>query len=214
MNDRSQRRIPSIPSVPINKPLYHMPSRMSPLEYALAGILLMLPALVPNSAAVLFGGGRPIDFGKSWRGKRLLGDGKTWRGFFGGVLTGFAVGMLAVTWTLMTDRQDAWGYGDLPWAAVIVAALSIGSMAGDSCGSFLKRRLGVGRGGKAPVLDQYNFVIGAMVLVLLVQPSWFMAHYIEGDGIWGLVAFLIAVPVMHRTANIIGYKIGKKNVPW
>ena len=31
------------------------------------GIFLFLPALVPNSAAVLFGGGTPMDFGKTWR---------------------------------------------------------------------------------------------------------------------------------------------------
>ena len=54
---------------------------MTPVDAALVGVWLMLPALIPNSAAVLFGGGRPMDFGKSWRGKRLLGDGKTWKGF-------------------------------------------------------------------------------------------------------------------------------------
>ncbi|HTY46053.1 MAG TPA: CDP-archaeol synthase, partial [Methanomassiliicoccales archaeon] len=33
----------------------------------------MLPALIPNSAAVLFGGGTPIDFGRVWHGKRVFG---------------------------------------------------------------------------------------------------------------------------------------------
>jgi CDP-2,3-bis-(O-geranylgeranyl)-sn-glycerol synthase len=174
----------------------------------------MLPALVPNSAAVLFGGGTPIDFGKSWHGKRLLGDGKTWRGFFGGALTGLGVGAVQIIATTALDEQGEFGFGDLPWAVAIVVALSFGAMAGDCLGSFVKRRLGVDRGRKAPVLDQYNFVIGAVVSALVVSPGWFIGHYIEDNGIWGLVLFIIVVPVLHRSVNIIGYKLGKKDVPW
>ncbi|HQL60331.1 MAG TPA: CDP-archaeol synthase, partial [Methanoculleus sp.] len=44
----------------------------------------MLPAYVPNSAAALFGGGTPIDSGRTFGdGRRIFGDGKTYRGFFG-----------------------------------------------------------------------------------------------------------------------------------
>ena len=57
----------------------------------------MIPALLPNSAAVLFGGGTPIDFGRSWRGARILGDGKTWRGLFGGVFAGVIIGIILIT---------------------------------------------------------------------------------------------------------------------
>jgi len=187
---------------------------MSPLEAALAGLWLMVPALVPNSAAVLFGGGTPMDFGKSWRGKRILGDGKTWRGFFGGAFTGLGIGAAQIMATVSLGEQDTFGYGDFPWAMAIVAALSFGAMTGDCIGSFMKRRMGVDRGRKAPGLDQYNFVIGAVVFVLVVSPGWFMEHFSEGNGIWGLILFLIVVPVLHRSANIIGYKLGKKNVPW
>lgn len=191
-----------------------MPPRMSPLEAALAGVWLMLPALVPNSAAVLFGGGTPVDFGRSWRGKRVLGDGKTWRGFFGGALTGLGVGAVQVMVTVSLGEQDRFGFGELPWAVVVVAALSFGAMTGDCVGSFLKRRFGVGRGEKAPVLDQYNFVAGAVVLALIASPGWFIGHYIEDNGLWGLLVFLVVVPLLHRAVNIIGYKLGKKNVPW
>jgi CDP-2,3-bis-(O-geranylgeranyl)-sn-glycerol synthase len=178
------------------------------------GLWLMLPALVPNSAAVLFGGGPPMDFGKSWRGRRLLGDGKTWRGFFGGAFTGLCAGAIQIIVTTTLDKQHDYGFGDLPWALAIVAGLSFGAMAGDSVGSFVKRRMGVERGKKAPVLDQYNFVMGAVLLALLVSPGWFVGHYLEGNGYWGLLAFLVVVPVLHRSVNIIGYKLGKKNVPW
>jgi len=174
----------------------------------------MIPALVPNSAAVLFGGGTPIDFGKTWKGRRLLGEGKTWRGFFGGALTGFFIGCVQMAFVAMIGEEAGWGYGDLPWALATVAALSFGSMAGDCVGSFAKRRLGVGRGEKAPGLDQYNFVLGAILTVLAVSPGWFRDHFVFENGLWGLALFIVAVPILHRSANIIGYKLGKKNVPW
>jgi CDP-2,3-bis-(O-geranylgeranyl)-sn-glycerol synthase len=51
-------------------------------------------------------------------------------------------------------------------------------------------------------------------MVLIFQPSWFVGHYLEGNGFFGLILFLIVVPLLHRGVNIIGYKMGKKDVPW
>ncbi|MDD1705711.1 MAG: CDP-archaeol synthase, partial [Methanoregulaceae archaeon] len=45
----------------------------------------MMPAYVPNPVAAFLGGGRPIDGGNNFRdGRRIFGDGKTWRGFGAG----------------------------------------------------------------------------------------------------------------------------------
>ncbi|MBR2255593.1 MAG: CDP-archaeol synthase, partial [Candidatus Methanomethylophilaceae archaeon] len=63
------------------------------LSIIVAGVLLFVPAMVPNSAAVVLGGGTKMDFGRTWRGKRIFGDGKSWRGFFGGALSGIAMGL-------------------------------------------------------------------------------------------------------------------------
>lgn len=174
----------------------------------------MLPALIPNSAAVLWGGGTPMDFGRSWRGRRILGDGKTWRGFFGGSLTGAFFGLLIIGISEALNSQSTWGYGEWPGSLVAPFALAFGSLVGDCIGSFVKRRLGVERGGKAPILDQYNFAIGAVVFVLMLRPGWFLDHYVEGSAAVALVVFLVAVPILHRGVNIIGYKMGKKDVPW
>lgn len=187
---------------------------MSPLESALAGLWLMLPALIPNSAAVLLGGGTPIDFGRSWRGKRILGDGKTWRGFFGGSLSGLAFGVIQIAISNGLGTNASWGFGDWPASLVIVTCLSFGAMIGDSVGSFVKRRVGFKRGDKAPILDQYNFVIGALAFVLVFGNGWFQEHYIGGDAYYGLILFLVVVFLLHRGINIIGYKLGKKDVPW
>ena len=195
-------------------PVCHTGLKMSPMEAALAGLWLMLPALVPSPAAVLLGGGKPMDFGRSWRGRRLLGDGKTWRGFIGGSTSGVFIGIVQISIVETMALGDIWSFGAWPSSLLIVVCLGLGSMLGDSMGSFVKRRVGFDRGRKAPGLDQYNFIIGAVVVVMLFRFSWFDAHYIDGNAVWGLVALLIVVPLLHRGINIIGYKMGKKNVPW
>lgn len=58
----------------------------------------ILPAYAANGLAVIFGRGErfnvPLDLGKNFiDGKRLFGDGKTLRGFVGGVMAGTFVGM-------------------------------------------------------------------------------------------------------------------------
>ena len=57
----------------------------------------MVPAYVPNPVAALCGGGTPIDFDRNHSdGRRLLGDGKTYRGLACGVLAGITVGALQI----------------------------------------------------------------------------------------------------------------------
>jgi len=187
---------------------------MTSIEIAIAGIWLMMPALIPNSAAVLVGGGTPLDLRRSWRGRRILGDGKTWRGFFGGGLAGTAFGTVQIGAVDAYGLEEIWSFGGWPSSLVVVACLAFGSMTGDCLGSFVKRRIGLDRGNKAPGLDQYNFVIGSVAFVLILQPDWFREHFMDGSGILALALIIFLIPILHRGVNIIGYKLGKKNVPW
>jgi CDP-2,3-bis-(O-geranylgeranyl)-sn-glycerol synthase len=70
------------------------------------------------------------------------------------------------------------------------------------------------RGQKAPLLDQYDFVVGGLGLTALLYPEWVSSHYISGESIVALIALLVFVPVLHRVVNIIGFKLGKKKEPW
>ncbi len=187
---------------------------MDLLVVAISGVFLFLPAMLPNSAAVLFGGGTPVDLGRSWRGKRILGDGKTWRGLVGGVSAGTSLGLLLAIITMAVDASDSWRWGDGLMPLGVVFCLSLGSLLGDMTGAFIKRRLGMVRGQKAPGLDQYDFVVGALAVTALVFPGWVMDHYIVGESILALLALLVFVPVLHRSINIIGFKLGKKKEPW
>src|SRR2546426_5618577 len=65
------------------------------LEAIPQALWFFLPAFVANPMAVVFGGGTPIDFGRTLGDhERLFGDGKTWRGLPGGTLAGALLGVL------------------------------------------------------------------------------------------------------------------------
>jgi len=189
---------------------------MNPIFYALQGLWLMVPAYLPNSAAAYFGGGRPVDFGKNWRdGRRILGDGKTWRGTIAGTTAGIVIGLIqiALLYPFHTDVLGSFGEDALQVAAVLFC-LSFGSLFGDALGSFIKRRLDIPKGAKAPILDQYDFVIGAFILLALFQWNWLFDNFLNGLHIIALFTMLGATWFLHRAVNIVGYKMGKKEVPW
>jgi CDP-2,3-bis-(O-geranylgeranyl)-sn-glycerol synthase len=118
-----------------------------------------MPAYFANGSPVLVGGGRPIDGGRCWRdGRRIFGDGKTIRGFFGGVIIGTAIGFFQ--------------YIVEAWDGVILRAflLSFGALLGDLIGSFIKRRLNIERGQPALGMDQLGFMVAGVILIFLTLP--------------------------------------------
>ena len=179
---------------------------MSVIQTIIVAVWLMLPAYVPNNAAVLLGGGTPVDFGREWRGDRVLGDGKTWRGSAGGVGAGFALAVLlnaAVTQSYVPDF--------LPVFELRAAfGLAFGAVLGDMGASFLKRRTGRERGAPFPGVDQLDFVVGAFVVTALLAPGWFF----EVFTIEVVIAVLVLTPVLHVTTNLIAYRLGLKDEPW
>ena len=77
--------------------------------------------------------------------------------------------------------------------------LAIGSLLGDLVGSFIKRRLDIGRGAKAPILDQYNFIGGALIAGDHILPRLVHVIFIDGTSILALLlAVLIVTPILHR----------------
>ncbi|MFQ6128051.1 MAG: CDP-2,3-bis-(O-geranylgeranyl)-sn-glycerol synthase [Thermoplasmata archaeon] len=174
----------------------------------------MIPAYVANPTAVLFGGGTPMDFGLKFRdGRRILGDGKTWRGFTGGIFSGMLVGGIQ---HLSASLAGVWKFlfGSPLQAALLLFLLPCGALLGDILGSFIKRRAGIERGAKTPGLDQYDFLIGTILLLLIFQTAWFLKYYVLDYSFVGLIFIIFITPLLHRVVNILGYKLGKKDVPW
>jgi len=168
----------------------------------------MLPAYIPNNVAVLVGGGPPIDGGRTWRGHRVLGDGKTWRGTIAGVLAGVAL-------ALVLDRGHPW-VGELIGAALpgfpmaAAVALPAGAMLGDIAASAVKRQLGRERGASLPGLDQLDFAVGALVVAWLLAPGW--AATVLTPAV--VVTILVVTPILHVGTNALAYALGLKDVPW
>jgi len=78
------------------------------------------------------------------------------------------------------------------------------------CKSYFKRRRGKERGERWPIADQYDFVAGAFILLLLFDPSWILTYVTLPV----LLVILILTPILHRVINIFGHLFGVKEVPW
>ena len=192
------------------------------LEAVPQALWFFLPAFVANPSAVLWGGGTPMDFGRTLRdGERLFGDGKTWRGLVGGTLSGALLGLLLFLPFGLAAPGSTWSFGapqaDLASGAASAflasAVLALGALLGDLVAAFIKRRMRKPRGAKAPGLDQYDFVTGALLLSLLVA-GWSIPRFFSGDAWYGLLAIILITPALHRGVNIVGYRMGKKHEPW
>jgi CDP-2,3-bis-(O-geranylgeranyl)-sn-glycerol synthase len=179
---------------------------MSATETVVVAFWLMLPAYIPNNAAVVFGGGPPVDMGREWDDRRVLGDGKTWLGSVSGVGAGFILAFLL-------NEAVSRGYVPefLPTFEVLAAfGLAFGAILGDMGASFLKRRTGRERGAPFPGIDQLDFVVGAFVVTVPLAPEWFFENFSLGV----LVVVLIITPVLHVSTNFIAHKLGLKDEPW
>jgi CDP-2,3-bis-(O-geranylgeranyl)-sn-glycerol synthase len=184
------------------------------IDLIILAMWLMMPAYIANPAAALLGGGKPIDMGRNFTdNKRILGDGKTVRGFILGSLCGGVVGLVQI-WLAPLIAPYLAGYlsADMLLHASYVAlfTMPVGALLGDMVKSFFKRRLGFERGAMMPIADQLDFVAGAWALTLLLDWSWFTVNFTLAV----IVTVLVITPILHLATNFIGFKIGKKNVPW
>jgi CDP-2,3-bis-(O-geranylgeranyl)-sn-glycerol synthase len=166
----------------------------------------MLPAYLPNPVAALSGGGTPVDFGRNYAdGRRIFGDGKTWRVLIFGILAGVGIGIIQI------QAAGAFGLGFIPGLTLLsVILLATGALLGDLIKSFFKRRFGKERGAKWPIADQYDLVAGAFLLLLVFDTGWLFGEVT----LPAFIIILILTPILHRAVNIIGYVIKVKEVPW
>jgi CDP-2,3-bis-(O-geranylgeranyl)-sn-glycerol synthase len=159
-------------------------------------ILFIFPAYCANATPVLAGGGTKIDFGKNFiDGKRLFGNNKTFRGFLFGWLVGLSVGLVEC-YFLPSHILS------LP--ILFAVLIPFGALLGDLTAAFLKRRLNIAPGGLFPIVDQIDFVIGALIISLpLALIDWKTAATI-----------LLITPPIHLFTNFCAYKLKLKKHPW
>jgi hypothetical protein len=152
---------------------------------------------------------RPLDAGAVWRGRRVFGDNKTWRGAAamaaGVVLAALLLRPVDAWWTRLPEPIRAAGV--LPYATL----LALGTVAAELPNSFVKRRLDVAPGARrrSPlgvllvVLEQGDFVLGGW---LALAPLWAM------NVAQAALAFVVVVAV-HAALNVVGWAVGARDVP-
>jgi CDP-archaeol synthase len=152
---------------------------------------------------------RPLDGGRTLRGRRVFGDNKTWRGAL--CMTAGVVLATVALW------QWEWWRDQLPGAVrastpVLVGLLiGLGTVLGELPNSFLKRRLSIAPGTRRrspagvalAVLDQGDLVLGIWVLL---APVWLMP-------VWLAAVAFAAIAAIHAVVNVIGYAIGARAAP-
>lgn len=158
-----------------------------------SAIIFILPAYCANATPVIAGGGLPIDLGRKFiDGKAIFGRNKTFRGFLVGLVVGTGVGLL---------ESAVFSY-----PLMFGLLLSLGALFGDLAGAFLKRRLGITPGNLLPIVDQVDFVVGALIFSLLLSPSMLTREL--------ALTVLLITPPIHLLTNFAAYKLGLKSHPW
>ena len=151
---------------------------------------------------------RPIDGGATWRGRRLFGDHKTWRGVVVAVTCGSA--FAAFQEHVVGDAVGALAVVD--WrtvpSPVFGALMGLGAMLGELPNSFVKRRLDIapGRTTTGPwsivfyVWDQIDLLFGAWPLIgWWVHPS---ARLVAASLVLGMLG--------HPTLSLLGWLVGAR----
>ncbi|MDR2966545.1 MAG: CDP-2,3-bis-(O-geranylgeranyl)-sn-glycerol synthase [Methanobacteriaceae archaeon] len=155
-------------------------------------IYFILPAYIANLSGLAFGGTTPLDMGKNFLDKRqIIGNGVTWKGFIFGTISGTFVGIVQGVIS-----------GNIISGFTIGFLLSFGALLGDAAGSFIKRRLNIDRGRPAPILDQLDFIAGALILASL---------FVEISLTTVVIAAIITL-ILHLLSNIIAYLLNIKDV--
>jgi CDP-2,3-bis-(O-geranylgeranyl)-sn-glycerol synthase len=192
-------------------------------EIAAQAFWIILPAYIANASAVLVGGGKPIDFGRKYKdGKRILGDGKTWKGLIIGGLIGIIVGfvMLKSAYILnpiILEKTHATlaltDFGGFPIMIPIIASIAYGALFGDITESFFKRRRNIQRGQDWIPFDQLDFILGVLFFSFLMSALLDLLNITEGNWFFDTlklehIAFLLVVtPFLHFLSNYLHKKI-------
>jgi CDP-2,3-bis-(O-geranylgeranyl)-sn-glycerol synthase len=172
------------------------------MNQLLEGLWIFLPAAIANATPVfankvpiLNRWSTPLDFGRSYRGKRLTGDNKTWRGLFFGI----AVGILTAL-----AQHYTWSHSDsLFWSMLIGGLLGFGALYGDAAESVLKRQRGLASGQLWFPFDQIDYILGGLIATLPLA--------IFG---WAEMAIiLIAYFGLHLVAVYIGFLLKLRDRP-
>ncbi len=172
-----------------------------------------LPAGVANGVPVLAAQipglkrwDAPMDFGLKFRGRRLLGAHKTWRGLLSGIVAATLVlwleqlAVVHIDW--IAELTDQVNYAELPVLA-LGPLFALGALGGDAIESFFKRQRGVRPGHGWFPFDQLDYIIGGAIATMPFV-TLAVTQYI-----WIIFLWLF----VHMLFSYLGYLAGWKERP-
>ena len=180
---------------------------MNILHYLLWVFLLFLPAGIANMTPVLANKvpilkkwNTPLDFGKQYRGKRVFGTNKTWRGLATGMVMAGVVALLT-QWFFVNRYESIF---TVNWESFLFGAwVGAGALLGDAVESFFKRQHGVASGNSWFPFDQTDYIIGGVL---------FMLPFLRVRAI-DYIAIFVMYFGLHLTVSYVGYILHFKDKP-
>ncbi len=165
--------------------------------------LLLFPAALANMAPVFFAKtpvlAIPLDGGRHFRGRRILGENKTVRGLVFGILAAIAASALETAFASSLAPYALIDYGTVN-PILLGTLLGLGALIGDSLKSFFKRQLDIAPGEHFIPFDQLDWILGTFIALLPIAT-------------FSPVVYALAIILggcLHPVANIVGYHLGLK----
>jgi hypothetical protein len=153
---------------------------------------------------------RPIDQGRSFRGKRIFGDNKTYRGVVVVALgTAIAFGLQSLLLHRIASIKSIELF-DYPFFKSLGLGLAVGAaaMLSELPNSFIKRRFEIAPGSFAKgwkrvifyVYDQIDFLLGSWLVLAVVVPVTF----------WRAIVSAVLLLVAHQLMSSAGHALGMR----
>lgn len=145
---------------------------------------------------------RPLDGGRHWRGQRLLGEHKTWRGLMCGVAFGglvallqyLALGSLESPLVPYAGWLEALGWG---------AWIGLAALVGDALKSLIKRQRRIPSGQPWRPWDQIDAPLGVILLTWWFVPLT-LVHVLLLVSVFGVLSLITSwIGVRARVKNSV-----------
>ena len=159
-----------------------------------AGTANMAP-LFANKIPLLNEWKTPIDLGRTYKGTRIFGKNKTFRGLLCGVILASLTAFLIYHLFSVPYSQTVFVAGG--------AAMGFGALLGDAVESFFKRRAGVAPGNAWFPFDQLDYIIGGLII----------SYPILTPSLATIVRVIVLYFGLHLLVSYIGYLLGFKEKP-
>ena len=147
----------------------------------------------------------PVDCFKKYKGKRILGNHKTFRGFAAAIVIGIFICALEVWFyaNFTSVRQLVYvNYSEInPF--ILGGLLGFGALFGDSAKSFFKRQKNIQPGRSWFPFDQIDYIVGGVAFSLL---------YIRLPVVEYIILFIVW-SLLHPLTTFVGYLFKLRRKP-